>query len=99
MSDWIAHGAERAYWDACRSEAEGIYFVEGCWGWKDDEEPSESVSFAVTSSEGQKEVDVIQALNTKYIDWCAASGLRPRRTYALEGLTDTLEGRAIDLRA
>lgn len=99
MSDWIKNGAETAYWDACRNEAEGTYLVEGCWAWRGDEEPSDSVSFKVTSSDGQKEVEVIQALNTQYIDWCAASGFRPRKTYALEGLTDTLEGRAIDLRA
>lgn len=99
MSDWIAKGAERAYWDACRTVAEGTYFVEGCWAWKADDEPSEGVSFEVTSFEGQKEVEVIQALNTQYIDWCAASGFRPRKTYAFEGLTDTLDGRAIDLRA
>ena len=99
MSDWIKNGAETAYWDACRTEAEGDYFVEGCWAWTKEQEPSDVISFALAPSACQTEAEVIRALNAQYIDWCATSGFIPRRTYAFEGLTDTLEGRAVDLRA
>lgn len=99
MSDWIKKGPERAYWDACRTVAEGAYYVEGCWAWAADEVPSDTISFEMVPTERQTEAEVIQALNAKYIDWCAASGFVPRRTYAFEGLTDTLAGRAVDLRA
>lgn len=99
MSNWIKRGAEGAYWDACRTQAEGAYFVEGCWAWTPEHEPSENITFEVAPSLGQTEAEIIAALNTKYIDWCAKRGFAPRDTYAFEGLTDTLMGRAVDLRA